>query len=180
MSLDNKSTAFPRNASSEQPSSPKEAREWLLRIADHLETFPNAGPSFRFVAGAIKKYLQNPGANRLQQELGLVMKQSPKEGRPSVSPETVSTVTEMLVQGKTVAEISRQVKASKSTIDRIRADYNALTWKTALKKVEVGEMLPAIEASEAEERALKVSQERRTAIFEGIARAIPLKSLLPD
>ena len=54
------------------PSDPEQAKGWLRGVADHLSNFPNAGPSFRFVAYAIKKYLRAPKSRNLSKELGLV------------------------------------------------------------------------------------------------------------
>ncbi|MGC4096841.1 MAG: hypothetical protein QM706_06965 [Nitrospira sp.] len=57
------------------PSDPEQAQKWLLRIADHLDDYfehYNGGPPFRFVADAIRKYLENPKTTSLQHELGLV------------------------------------------------------------------------------------------------------------
>lgn len=61
------------------PSSPDEAREWLLAVANHLITWRNASPRFRFVGFRIKKYLRDPETHDLHKELGLVN----PVGRPS-------------------------------------------------------------------------------------------------
>jgi len=41
-----------------RPADPKEARRWLAKVADHLSTYPYASAALRFVASAIKRYLQ--------------------------------------------------------------------------------------------------------------------------
>lgn len=162
-----------------RPSDPEQAKEWLRGVADHLSNHPNAAPSFRFVAYAIKRYLKHPTL-RLNKALGLVAKETVREGRPPAPAETVTRVTTLLVQGVAVQAISKQTQVSQSTINRIRADYNALRWETARQKVERGELIPDIEASDAQARELKISPDRRAAICEGIAEAIRLEDILPS
>jgi hypothetical protein len=161
-----------------RPRSPEEAKEFLRAVADHLSNVPYGSPRFRFVAYGLKRFLT--GKETLSRALGLSQQTKPVLGRPSVSSEQVSAVTEMLVRKVPVKQIARETRLSKSTIDRIRADYNAVTWESARRKVDVGEMIPDIEADEAEDRERKVSKHRRAAIIEGMARAIPLKDILPD
>lgn len=61
------------------PSSPDEAREWLLAVANHLVKLPHASSSFRFIGRRIKRYLCHPETRDLYKELGLVN----PVGRPS-------------------------------------------------------------------------------------------------
>lgn len=61
------------------PSSPDEAREWLLAVATHLITWPNASSRFRFMGYRIKRYLRDPETHDLHKELGLIN----PVGRPS-------------------------------------------------------------------------------------------------
>ena len=158
-----------------KPSDPEQAREWLLDVANHLFKYPYAGPAKRFVAYGLMRFLS--GKESLSRALRLLPPTEVKAGRPSISLEQVRTVTEMLVRKVPVKQIAGETRLSKSTIDRVQADYNALTFKTALQKVEVGEMLPDIEARDAQKRAGKISKQRRKAIMEGIARAISPKDL---
>src|SRR5262245_19697353 len=55
-----------------RPSDPKQAKQWLNDVADHLSNLPNAGPSYRFVAFAIKRTLRKGQPEDLCRELGLV------------------------------------------------------------------------------------------------------------
>ena len=73
-----KLSRFPKNAKLKRPSDPEQAKEWLREVADHLSNHLNAGPCFRFVAYAIKKYLRHPKTLDLASELNLIY--SP--GRP--------------------------------------------------------------------------------------------------
>lgn len=161
-----------------RPRSPEEAKEFLRAVADHLSNMPYGSSRFRFVAYGLKRFLT--GKETLSRALGLSQQARPVLGRPSTSSEQVSTVTEMLVRNVSVKQISTETRLSKSTIDRIRADYNAVAWESARRKVDVGQMIPDIEATDAKERLLKVPKHRRVAIIEGMARAIPLSDLLPD
>lgn len=161
-----------------RPSDPEQAREWLRKVADHLFDYPYAGPAQRFVAYGLRRFLS--GKESLGRALGLSPQTEVKVGRPSISSKQVSAVTEMLVREVPVKQIAKETRLSKSTIDRVRADYNALTLRTALQKVEVGERLPDIELHDAQKRAGNVSKQRRKAIVEGIARTISSKNLLPD
>jgi hypothetical protein len=54
-----------------RPTSPKEAKEFLRDVADHLSNLPRARPRYRFVAYAIKRYLRDSKARDLCNELGL-------------------------------------------------------------------------------------------------------------
>jgi hypothetical protein len=62
-----------------RPSDTKQAKQWLGEVADHLSNYPYAGPAYRFVASAIKRYLRgskNLNVDRarslLYSQLGLV------------------------------------------------------------------------------------------------------------
>lgn len=68
-----KQSLFPKTL--KRPSDPEQAQEWLRRAADHLDDYYenyNGGPPFRFVADAIKRYLEDPKTRSLHHELGLV------------------------------------------------------------------------------------------------------------
>lgn len=161
-----------------RPSSPKEAKEYLRAVADHLSNLPNASTRFRFVALGIKQFLR--GTVPLSHALGLAPKTTTKRGRPSVASSKVTAITKMLVEKVPVPKIAQVIGVSKSVVDRVGADYRAITWETALNKVDIGEELPEIEAKDAERRAMKVQKDRRVAILDGIASAIPLTKLLPE
>lgn len=65
-----KLSLLPKNM--KRPSGPEQAKEWLRDVADHLSNRPNAGPGFRFVAYAIKRYLRDSKGRDLRKELGLI------------------------------------------------------------------------------------------------------------
>jgi hypothetical protein len=54
------------------PANSTEARQWLAEVAEHLANYANGGPSYRFVAARIKKYLRRPDVLDLRRELGLL------------------------------------------------------------------------------------------------------------
>lgn len=69
-----KSPSFKR-----RPSDPTQAKEWLGHVAEHLSKVHYAGPAYRFVAAAIKRYLRGSrglnverARNLLYSELALV------------------------------------------------------------------------------------------------------------
>ncbi len=74
-----KLSLLPKNKKLKRPSDPDQAKDWLHEVADHLSNYPNAGPSFRFVAFAIKRFLRKSDARDLSKELGLIN----PVGRPS-------------------------------------------------------------------------------------------------
>lgn len=80
-----------------RPSDPEQAKEWLRSVADHLSNFPNAGPSFRFVAYAIKKHLRNPKTSFLAHELGLVY--------PPGNPGNFQSRMNERVRGRTIVKL---------------------------------------------------------------------------
>ncbi len=100
-------------------------------------------------------------------------------GRPAVPSAKISTIARLLTRKASMAAIMKAVGLSKSTVNRVRADYNAVTYETALRRVGIeGEMLRDREYRVAETRARKVPPRVRTAIIQGIANAIKLKDLL--
>jgi hypothetical protein len=77
----------------------------------------------------------------------------------------------MLAQNHAVEEIAKLIRVSKTTVERVRADYNALTFKTALSKLSPGDWLDDIQYKQAEIRARGVRGNIRRAIIAGIVDA---------
>lgn len=165
-----------------RPSDPEQARKWLREVADHLSNFPNAGPGYRFVAYAIKKFLHAPGKMRLGDALGLKPRIDSKRGRPPVPAKTIRAISKMLTLKVDVQKIVEVVDRSKSFVESIRADYRAVTWEAPLSKIDIGDELrqisPEFQAAEARER--QVPKVRRDAIILGISDAIPLSEIIPN
>jgi hypothetical protein len=105
-------------------------------------------------------------------------------GRPSVPFNKVKAVARMLAQADRlnqkpeIATIAKKTKLSPTTVQRIRADYRALTLDEAKSHIEIGESLPDVEYKRAERRARTVSKRVHEAIVEGIAEAIQLEDLV--
>lgn len=103
--------------------------------------------------------------------------------KPKITPRQVKAIAKRLAQNVTVLEIARAVKVSRTTVERVRADYNAITLRTALRRLTPGDYLADYEYKEAERRARGVSEAWRAAILQGIADSITRKDLiepLPD
>ena len=86
----------------------------------------------------------------------------------------------MLTQKVDASTIAKKTKRSKTTVERIRADYRAITLDEAFSHIELGESLPDIEYKRAEIRARSVLPAVRAAIIRGISDAISLKDILPE
>ena len=114
-----KRALFPKSKKLKRPSDSEQAREWLRQVADHLSNFPNAGPAYRFVACAIKRFLRGKPGN-LSKELGLVS--SP--GRPRTFPERIAEkdrarkTHKLIRDGKTRAEIEEMLDIDQRTLWR--------------------------------------------------------------
>jgi len=129
-----KLSLFPKSARLKRPSDPEQAKEWLRQVADHLSNLINAGPGFRFVACAIKKYLRRPKTIELARELGLIY--SP--GRPRTFKERTKEkdrarrTHELKQAGKNMNQISKILKVPYRTLVRTYDKY-----LPAFKKEEV-------------------------------------------
>ena len=84
----------------------------------------------------------------------------------------------MLTQKVDTSTIAKKTKRSKTTVEKVRADYRAITLDEALSHIEKGEYLPDIEYNIAERRARTISPNVRAAIIKGIADAIPAKGII--
>lgn len=84
----------------------------------------------------------------------------------------------MLTQKVDTSTIAKRVKRSKTTIEKVRADYRAITLDEALSHIEKGEVLPDIEYKDAEERARKIPAKVRTAIIRGIVDTISAEDIV--
>ena len=109
----------------ERPSDPKQAKEWLRRVADHLSTFANAGYPFHFVASAIDAYLADPKNRDLYEELCLIQPR-PKRGRgqPKISFETEVEIIRKHYEGHSKREISKALNVVPSRITRTITKLN--------------------------------------------------------
>src|SRR5262245_59901752 len=58
--------------------------------------------------------------------------------KPKITSRQVRSISKRLAQKYTVEEIVKAVKVSKTTVERVRADYNAITYQSALNRVERG------------------------------------------
>jgi hypothetical protein len=120
-----KLSRFPKNAKLKRPSDPEQAKEWLREVADHLSNHLNAGPCFRFVAYAIKKYLRHPKTLDLASELTLIY----PPGRPRTFKERTEEQrrarrTHKLRQaGKNMNQISKILKVPYRTLVRTYEKY---------------------------------------------------------
>ena len=110
------------------PSSPKEARKWLESAARYLYAVPNASNALKFVACGIRIFLS--GKRSLHDALGLEHHtySKPRRGRPQVPFATVRGIARLLTEGSDLSVIKERFPVSKTTLDRIRTDYRALTF----------------------------------------------------
>jgi len=105
-------------------------------------------------------------------------KTASQRGRPPVSDRKVRAISRMLTRKADVPTISRAVGLSQTTVERLRADYRAITLEEALSHIEKGEYLPDIEYNIAERRARTISAKVRAAILKGIVDAIPAEDIV--
>ena len=111
------------------PSSPREAREWLQRVALHLLSWPNTGNSFQFVGSALVEYLKSEdgGEESLCNALGLTQPpHTVKRGHPKLPIETTVSIIEMLHAGQSPSTISKALDVSKSRVILVRTKINKL------------------------------------------------------
>jgi len=52
-----KLSLFPTRKKLQHPSDREQAKKWMHDVAKHLDTWPNAGPAYLFVAYALRRYL---------------------------------------------------------------------------------------------------------------------------
>jgi hypothetical protein len=100
----------------------------------------------------------------------------PKNTKTSL--EQVRAISRMLTQKVDTSIIAKEIKRSKTTVEKVRAHYRAITLDEALSHIEKRDYLPDIEYHDAEERARRISAEVRTAIIKGMADAIHLKDIV--
>jgi hypothetical protein len=113
------------------PSSPEEAREWLEAAARHLSEWPNASRRFRFVGYALAAALKRGAHDKesLLHALRLIPSTGAKRrrGNQPVSLESVRGIAKMLGKKASIPDILKSFDVSKTTIDRVRTEYRALT-----------------------------------------------------
>jgi hypothetical protein len=104
-----------------RPSDPEQAKEWLTDVADHLSNSPNGGPSYRFIAYAIKKILRNDKPEDLGRELGLVY--PPRRPRTfqerKAEMDSARKIEALIRTGKTWSQIEEKLDMDKRTLERI-------------------------------------------------------------
>lgn len=98
--------------------------------------------------------------------------------KPKITPRQVTAIAKQLAKNVPVSEIANAVKVSQTTVERVRADYNAITFRTALARLAPGDYLADIEHKHAERRARGVSKAWRDAILKGMSDSISLEDLL--
>jgi hypothetical protein len=91
--------------------------------------------------------------------------------KQKITPRQVKSISRMLAANEPVAKIVKAVKVSQTTVERVRADYRAVTFEAALDRLDKGDYLPDIEYKRAEIRARIVPPDVRTAIIAGIIEA---------
>jgi hypothetical protein len=115
-----KLSLFPKRKKLKRPSDPEQARKWLREVADHLSNFPNAGPGYRFVAYAIKRFLRSNTRN-LSKELGLIY----PPGKPrtfqerSANMDTARKIDALIRAGEKWPQVEEKLGMDKRTLERI-------------------------------------------------------------
>jgi len=109
--------------------------------------------------------------------------------KPKITPSQVTAIVKRLANAKrldkaaSASEIAETVKVSQTTVERVRADYNAITLQNELSRLAPDDSLADIEYKRAERRARGVNKVWRDAIVKGMRDSISLKDLidpLPD
>ena len=122
-----KPSLLPKTKLPKPPSDREQAKKWLHQVADHLDNLPNAGPSFRFVADAIKKYLSGK-ARTLEAALGLQKKRG-VPGWPKERLRMAKTVHRLKKAGKSKSQIQKVLQklgfrdTDWGTIKRTHAEF---------------------------------------------------------
>lgn len=90
-------------------------------MADHFSNLVNAGPDYRFVAYAIKRYLRDSKARDLRKELGLIY----PPGKPRTFHErkedmnTARKIDALIRAGETWRHVEEKLGMDKRTLERI-------------------------------------------------------------
>ncbi len=160
------------------PSSPDEAKKWLGEVARYLYAVPNASNALKFVACGIRIYLSGKRSLNDALRLDLHTDSKPGRGRPQVPLATVQGIAKMLAEGVDIATIRKTFPISKTTADRIRADYRALTLTiTDSHRMEDGHVRDR-EWKAAIRRARGIRPEWRESIILGMADTMLLDDLV--
>ena len=91
--------------------------------------------------------------------------------RPKITARQVRLISKKIALKEPVEKIKNALKISLSTINRVRADYRALTYEAALECLEHGEYLTDPEYKQALIKERGVSKQWRSAIIQGIVDA---------
>lgn len=120
-----KLSLFPKNTKLKRPSDPEQAKEWLRNVADHLSSFENAGPGYRFVAYAIKKNLRTGKPQDLGKELGLVYSAGhPRTFHERMTEQDRARKTHNLLRdGQTKSQIASQLNVDLRSLARTYKKY---------------------------------------------------------
>jgi hypothetical protein len=122
-----KLSLLPKNKKLKRPSDPEQAKEWLRDVADHLSNRLNAGPGYRFVAYAIKRYLRDSKARDLHKELGLIY----PPGKPRTFQErkeetdTARKIDVLIRAGETWPQVEEKLGMDRRTLERIYERHSA-------------------------------------------------------
>lgn len=90
---------------------------------------------------------------------------------PKITTRQVRSISRRLAMKDPAETIAKVLKISLTTVNRVRADYRAITYEVALDRLEPNEYLADPEYRHAERRAKGVSSEWRAAIIQGIVDA---------
>ena len=120
-----KLSLFPKTTKLKRPSDPEQAKAWLRNVADHLSSLINAGPSYRFVAYAIKKNLRTGDPKDLGKELGLVYPAGqPRTFRERMAEKDRARKTHNLLRdGQTKSQIANQLKVDLRSLRKTYKKY---------------------------------------------------------
>lgn len=162
-----------------KPVSLEEAKARLGDVADHLSCYPNAGPSLRFHALAIKNFLKAKGKVSFLVALGLKPQPTATRGRPATSSLKVREVVRLLHEKRSISTIIKATRLSKDTIETIRAEVGKVTHAVPdTLRDDDGDVRPP-EWADPLQRASRVTPAMRKAILSGLADTVNADDLLP-
>ena len=154
------------------PKSPAQARKYLREVAKHLSSYPNGLKSFRFVAAAIRRYLNRP-QDGLIEALCLVPRQTPrkKSGNQPISLKAVFRISKMLAAGADVPAILKSVSVKQKTVERVQSAYHKVFLTVRNNDREEDGDVPMLEWNQVVRKASEVNSAWRAAIIRGALHA---------
>ena len=91
---------------------------------------------------------------------------------PKITIRQVRSISKRIALKDPVEKIAKDLKVSLSTVNRVRADYRATTYESALDRLEPDAYLADPEYKYAEIRAKGVNPQWRDAIIKGIVKGL--------